>query len=142
MFMKWGVPFRPPTLPSSLDGGHFLNTKTNSLTCLVATPLLWDMKDLFGNTKEPWWYSMTTKIKKWWLYLSPNYVSITTTIMDLSGAMITLSNSLDNRSGSDGTNATPENGGANPYIGKQCPLPTFNPIMDFFCKLWWNYHGV
>ncbi len=56
--------------------------------------------------------------------------------------MITPSNSLASRSGSDGTSTTLENGGANPYIGIQCPLPTFNPIMEFLCKLWWNYHGV
>ncbi len=62
--------------------------------------------------------------------------------MDLSGAMITPSNSLASRIGSDGTNATFENGGANLYISKQCHLPTFNPIMEFFYKLWWNYHGV
>jgi len=45
------------------------------------------------------------------------------------------SNSLASRSGSDGTSAILENGGANPYIGKQCLLPTFNPIMEFLCKL-------
>jgi hypothetical protein len=55
--------------------------------------------------------------------------------MDLSGAMITPSNSLASRIGSDGTNATFENGGANLYISKQCHLPTFNPIMEFFYKL-------
>jgi hypothetical protein len=55
--------------------------------------------------------------------------------MDLSGAMITPNNSLASRSGSDGTSATLANGGANLYVGKQCPLPTFNPIMEFLCKL-------
>ncbi len=55
--------------------------------------------------------------------------------MDLSGAMINPSNSLASKSGSDGTSATPANGGANPYSGKQCPLPTFNLIMEFLCKL-------
>jgi hypothetical protein len=55
--------------------------------------------------------------------------------MDLSCPMITPSNSLASRSGSDGTSTTLENGGANPYIGIQCPLPTFNPIMEFLCKL-------
>jgi hypothetical protein len=54
--------------------------------------------------------------------------------MDLSGAMIIYSNSLVSRSGSGGTNATFVNGGANLYIGKQCPSPTFNLIMEFLCK--------
>ncbi len=62
--------------------------------------------------------------------------------MDLNGAMIIPNNNLASRSGSDGTSATPANGGANPYIVKQCLLPTFNPIMELLCKLWWNYHGV
>jgi hypothetical protein len=55
--------------------------------------------------------------------------------MDLNGAMIIPNNNLASRSGSDGTSATPANGGANPYIVKQCLLPTFNPIMELLCKL-------
>jgi hypothetical protein len=30
-----------------------MSIKTNSLACLVVAPLLWDMEDLYGNTKEP-----------------------------------------------------------------------------------------
>jgi hypothetical protein len=52
-FMRRGVPFRSPTPPSLSHGRDFLNIKINSPACLVVAPLLWDMEDLYGNTKEP-----------------------------------------------------------------------------------------
>ncbi len=42
------------------------------------------------------------------------------------------SNSLASRSGSDGTSTTPEIGGTNPYIGKQCLLPHSTLLWKFY----------
>jgi hypothetical protein len=52
--------------------------------------------------------------------------------MDLSGAMITPSNNLANRNGSNGTSATPENGGAN--------LTLVNNVFCQHLTLLWNFY--
>jgi hypothetical protein len=33
-------------------------------------------------------------------------------------------------------------GGARESINMQGPLLAFNPIVEFFCGLWWNYQRV
>jgi hypothetical protein len=33
-------------------------------------------------------------------------------------------------------------GGARASISTWGPLLIFNPVVEFFCELWWNYQGV
>jgi hypothetical protein len=33
-------------------------------------------------------------------------------------------------------------GGARASINTWGPLLVFNPFVEFFCELWWNYQGV
>jgi hypothetical protein len=88
------------------------------------------------------------QIEEWWLYWSPNYVSITMGIVAPIGAMVTLSisstsgskNASDN--GTTGSGGTTRGGGARASNNTQGPWPTFNPIVELFCELWQNYQRV
>jgi hypothetical protein len=88
------------------------------------------------------------QIEEWQLYWSPNYVSITMGIVAPSGVMATPSISLANGSG-NATSSEPlevvellgvvVQGHALVHGG---PLLVFNPIVELFCELQWNYQGV
>ncbi len=61
-FTTWRVKFKwstPPSFSSNNDYSHF---KTSSPLSLVNTLLLWDMENIYGTTKEPWWYSRVVGI--------------------------------------------------------------------------------
>jgi hypothetical protein len=53
--------------------------------------------------------------------------------------MVPLSISLASENRSGGTTI---GDAARGFISTQGPLPTFNPIMEFFHELWHNYQGV
>jgi len=56
-FTRQGVPFRPPTPPSSSYGGDFLDFETIFSPKFVTLLLLWDIEEIYGATKRLWWYS-------------------------------------------------------------------------------------
>jgi hypothetical protein len=84
---------------------------------------------------------------EWWLYWCSNYVFITKGIVTPNGAMVTLS--ISSTSGSRKTNGngatksvkTTRSGGITKGGGVRAststwdPLPTFNPIVEFFHEL-------
>jgi len=56
-FTRRGVRIKPPTPPSSSYGGDSLNFETKFSPRFVTPLLLWDMEEMYGTTKGPWWYS-------------------------------------------------------------------------------------
>ncbi len=56
-FTKRGVWFRPSTPPLSSYGGDFLDFETKFSPRFVTPLLPWDMEEMYGATKGPWWYS-------------------------------------------------------------------------------------
>jgi len=87
------------------------------------------------------WHAHEVEIQNWQLYWSLNYVSITIMIVASSGALATPNNYCTNGNGSASSAAT-RSGSANPSTKKQGPLLTFNPIVEFFHVLQWNYQGI
>jgi hypothetical protein len=93
------------------------------------------------------------QIEEWWLYWSPNYVSIVRGIVAPSGAT-TFNISLTSESGGAigigaiGSGGTTRNGGtikggnARASISRHSPLPKFNPVVEFFHELQQNYQRV
>ncbi len=87
------------------------------------------------------WHAHEVEIQNWQLYWSLNYVSITIMIVASSGALATPNNYCTNGNGSASSAAT-RSGSANLSTKKQGPLLTFNPIVEFFHVLQWNYQGI
>ncbi len=88
------------------------------------------------------------QIKEWQFYWSPNYVFITKGIVAPSGATATLSINLASGNGNTSGNGATTSGGiigggsARASTSTWGPLPTFNPIVEFFCELQRNYQKV
>jgi hypothetical protein len=88
------------------------------------------------------------QIEEWWLYWSPNYVSITRGIVAPSVAMATPSISSTNgsrsaiSSGNTINGGITEGGGARASTSTWGPLPIFNLVVEFFRELQQNYQGV
>jgi hypothetical protein len=83
------------------------------------------------------------QIEEWWLYQSPNYVSITRGIMAPSGAMTTPNISLASGSKSVSGGGATESGGTTKGGGIRAsinmPLHASNLVVKFFQNLWQNY---
>ncbi len=81
------------------------------------------------------------QIEKWWLYWSPDYVSITKGIMAPSGVTTTLGISSTSGSKNASGNGTTESGGTTKggglgaSISTQGPFPIFNIVVEFFHEL-------
>jgi len=84
------------------------------------------------------------QIEKWWLYWSPNYVSIIRGIVAPSGATTTPSISSTSESEGAisikaiGSGGTIKGGNARASTNTQSPLPTFNHLWNFFM----SYNGI
>jgi hypothetical protein len=61
-FTRWRVKFKWSTTPSSLSSDDYSHLKTSSPPSLINTLLLWDMENIYGTTKEPWWCSRVVGI--------------------------------------------------------------------------------
>jgi hypothetical protein len=61
-FTRWKVKFKWFTPPSSSSNSDYSHLKTSSPPSLVNTLLLWNMENICGTTKEPWWYSRVVGI--------------------------------------------------------------------------------
>jgi hypothetical protein len=88
------------------------------------------------------------QIEKWWLYWFPNYVFVTTRIVAPSGVTtipITSSTSGSENATSSGaikSGGTTGGGSVGDSTNAWGPWPIFNPIVEFFRELRWNYQGV
>jgi hypothetical protein len=84
-------------------------------------------------------------IEEWWLYWSPDYVSITSGLVALVVTTTTLANTnLINGNGNVGSSGsiegsgTTRSGGIGPSTNARGPLLAFNLVVEFFCELWRN----
>jgi hypothetical protein len=88
------------------------------------------------------------QIEEWWLYWSPNYVSIIRGIVAPSVATTTFNISLTSESGGAigigaiGSGGTIRGGNVRASTSRHNPLPTFNPVVEFFRELQRNYDKV